>query len=150
MKKLFFISLFASAFFMTGCGQKSTAGTESNADSITVENESTSENADPSIITSEQQFNEVVGAEGLTLVDFYATWCGPCKMMHPILEQLSIECANDVNVIKVDVDENSTLANKFNIQAIPALMLFKKGEIVWSQTGVLELEQLKEIIQKNK
>ncbi len=78
-------------------------------------------------------FNEVI-SEGVTLVDFYADWCGPCKMMAPVLEELAIEMA-DVKFVKVNVDEEGSLAQQFSIMSIPALMVFKDGKVVNSVVG---------------
>ena len=87
--------------------------------------------------------------EGLTLVDFFATWCGPCKMMHPVLEQLKDELGESVRVIKIDVDKNMDLSMQYRIQSVPTLMLFKNGTAVWRQSGVMSLNNLKSIIASN-
>ena len=71
-----------------------------------------------------EKFNEIIKGEGLTLVDFFATWCGPCKMMHPVLEQLKDELGESVRVIKIDVDKNMDLSMQYRIQSVPTLMLF--------------------------
>ena len=76
-----------------------------------------------------EKFNEMINGEQLTLVDFFATWCGPCKMMHPILEQLKEKMGDDIRIQKVDVDKNEALSMQYRIQSVPTLMLFKKGEI---------------------
>ena len=76
-----------------------------------------------------EKFNEMINGEQLTLVDFFATWCGPCKMMHPILEQLKEKMGDDIRILKVDVDKNEALSMQYRIQSVPTLMLFKKGEI---------------------
>ena len=78
-----------------------------------------------------EKFNEMINGELLTLVDFFATWCGPCKMMHPILEQLKEKMGDDIRILKVDVDKNEALSMQYRIQSVPTLMLFKKGEMLW-------------------
>mgnify|MGYP001022330858 FL=1 len=96
-----------------------------------------------------EKFNEIIKGEGLTLVDFFATWCGPCKMMHPVLEQLKDELGESVRVIKIDVDKNMDLSMQYRIQSVPTLMLFKNGVAVWRQSGVMSLNNLKSIIASN-
>nr|WP_296986325.1 thioredoxin [Prevotella sp.] len=89
-----------------------------------------------------EKFNEMINGEQLTLVDFFATWCGPCKMMHPILEQLKEKMSDDIRILKVDVDKNEALSMQYRIQSVPTLMLFKKGEMVWRQNGAMSLNDL--------
>lgn len=89
-----------------------------------------------------EKFNEMINDEQLTLVDFFATWCGPCKMMHPILEQLKEKMRDDIRILKVDVDKNEALSMQYRIQSVPTLMLFKKGEILWRQSGAMSLNDL--------
>ena len=84
----------------------------------------------------------MINGEQLTLVDFFATWCGPCKMMHPILEQLKEKMGDDIRILKVDVDKNEALSMQYRIQAVPTLMLFKKGEMLWRQSGAMSLNDL--------
>lgn len=89
-----------------------------------------------------EKFNEMINGEQLTLVDFFATWCGPCKMMHPILEQLKEKMGDDIRILKVDVDKNEALSMQYRIQSLPTLMLFKKGEMLWRQSGAMSLNDL--------
>lgn len=89
-----------------------------------------------------EKFNEMINGEQLTLVDFFATWCGPCKMMHPILEQLKEKMGDDIRILKVDVDKNEALSMQYRIQSVPTLMLFKKGEMLWRQSGDMSLNDL--------
>lgn len=89
-----------------------------------------------------EKFNEMINSEQLTLVDFFATWCGPCKMMHPILEQLKEKMGDDIRILKVDVDKNEALSMQYRIQSVPTLMLFKKGEMLWRQSGAMSLNDL--------
>ena len=89
-----------------------------------------------------EKFNEMISGEQLTLVDFFATWCGPCKMMHPILEQLKEKMGDDIRILKVDVDKNEALSMQYRIQSVPTLMLFKKEEMLWRQSGAMSLNDL--------
>lgn len=89
-----------------------------------------------------EKFNEMINGEQLTLVDFFATWCGPCKMMHPIMEQLKEKMGDDIRILKVDVDKNEALSMQYRIQSVPTLMLFKKGEMLWRQSGAMSLNDL--------
>lgn len=89
-----------------------------------------------------EKFNEMINGEQLTLVDFFATWCGPCKMMHPILEQLKEKMGDDIRILKVDVDKNEALSMQYRILSVPTLMLFKKGEMLWRQSGAMSLNDL--------
>lgn len=89
-----------------------------------------------------EKFNEMINGEQLTLVDFFATWCGPCKMMHPILEQLKEKMGDDIRILKVNVDKNEALSMQYRIQSVPTLMLFKKGEMLWRQSGAMSLNDL--------
>ena len=89
-----------------------------------------------------EKFNEMINGEQLTLVDFWATWCGPCKMMHPILEQLKEKMGDDIRILKVDVDKNEALSMQYRIQSVPTLMLFKKREMLWRQSGAMSLNDL--------
>ncbi len=92
------------------------------------------------------KFSDIVKSETPTLVDFYATWCGPCKTMAPVLEQLKDQMGSKVRVLKIDVDKNQEVAEKFKIRGVPTFILFKSGEILWRQSGVIELKTLKEKI----
>lgn len=94
-----------------------------------------------------EKFNEIISNDGLTLVDFFATLCGPCQMMHPILEQLKQDLGDSIRIIKIDVDNNEELSMKYQIQAVPTLMLFRKGEVVWKGSGAMPLDALKKVIE---
>ena len=93
-----------------------------------------------------ENFNDIINSEQLTLVDFFATWCGPCKMMHPVLEQLKDELGESIRIKKIDVDKNNSLAMNYRVQSVPTLMLFRKGEMLWRQSGALRLNDLKAIV----
>lgn len=96
-----------------------------------------------------EKFNDIIKSEKLTLVDFFATWCGPCKMMHPVLEQLKGEMGDAIRIIKIDVGNNEEISAEYNIQSVPTLMIFKNGEVVWRESGARSLNELKNIIVKH-
>jgi len=101
--------------------------------------------------TKEKQktFGEMLRTEELVLVDFTATWCGPCKMMAPILDELKSAVGSKVLILKIDVDKNPQASAAYNIQGVPTLILFKKGKIVWRQSGVIPANELKILIDQN-
>lgn len=93
-----------------------------------------------------EKFNDVINGNQLTLVDFYATWCGPCKMMLPVLEQLKADLGDSIRIIKLDVDKSGDIAEAYRIQSVPTLMLFRRGEMLWRQSGAMRLTDLKATI----
>ena len=96
----------------------------------------------------DQNFEQTI-AKGVTLVDFYADWCGPCKMIAPILEEVSSEYSERVKIAKLDVDHNQATSMKYGIRGIPTLMLFKEGNIVATHVGALTKSQLTAFIDSN-
>lgn len=87
-------------------------------------------------------FQELIDGDTPILVDFFATWCGPCKMMQPILEDTAKKMGEKVKIVKVDVDKNPLAASKFQVRGVPTLILFQKGKILWRESGVVPTHQL--------
>jgi len=96
-----------------------------------------------------KQFDELINGNVPVLVDFSAEWCGPCKMMAPVLEQLKDKMANKVRILKVDVDKNRELAGRYRIQSVPTLMLFQGGKTRWTGVGVMTSNHLENVINNN-
>lgn len=94
-------------------------------------------------------FSEIINQNKPVLVDFYAEWCGPCKMMTPILKQVKDNLGQRVSVIKIDVDKNQQLAAKYQVRGVPTLMLFKNGQLLWRQSGVVQKRELIDLIIAN-
>ena len=95
---------------------------------------------------SMEKLNEIINGSQLTLVDFFATWCGPCKMMHPVLEQLKEEMGDSLRIIKIDIDKNEALMEQYRIQSVPTLMLIRKSDALWRQSGAMSLSDLKKVV----
>ncbi len=96
-----------------------------------------------------ETFESLISADKPVLVDFFATWCGPCKMMAPILKDVKDKMGDSIKVIKIDVDKNQRLAAQFNIQGVPTLMVFKNGQTKWRQSGVVQSGHLQQILQQH-
>ncbi|MEO6834090.1 MAG: thioredoxin [Chitinophagaceae bacterium] len=93
-----------------------------------------------------QSFNDLIKSEKPVLVDFHATWCGPCKMMSPILKEVKEELGDTITIIKIDVDKNPEIAQTFSVQGVPTFILFKNGNRLWRQSGAMSKAQLKKIV----
>ena len=97
------------------------------------------------------KFEDIIQGNTLEFVDFFATWCGPCKMMHPVLEGLKKQLGERVKIVKIDIDSpvNRQLVNSYQVQAVPTLMLFKAGKMVWRQSGAMQATQIRQVIEKH-
>jgi len=91
-------------------------------------------------------FNDIIQSDKPVLVDFFATWCGPCQYQGPILEELATAIGDEARIIKIDIDRNQAVAAKYNVRSVPTLMIFKNGEVKWKEAGVKEKEQLIQLL----
>ena len=105
------------------------------------------ENIDSNTITM-SKFNEIINSDIPVLIDFSAEWCQPCKMMPPILKDVKKQLGNRIRILKIDVDKNPAIAQKHQIQSVPTMMVFKKGNIVFRQSGVMQAGQIVQMLQQ--
>lgn len=95
-----------------------------------------------------EKFEDMIQSDKPVLVDFFATWCGPCKMMHPILEELHANVGDKARIITVDIDKNEELAASYRVQSVPTLMVFRNGELLWRESGVRTAAELESVLSK--
>lgn len=102
------------------------------------------------INTMKSSFKDIINSDTPVLVDFFADWCGPCKMLAPILKQVKDEMGEAVKIIKIDVDKNPALASQFQVRGVPTMILFKNGNQLWRQSGVLQKNEIISIVNSHK
>lgn len=92
------------------------------------------------------KFSQIINQDKIVLIDFFAEWCGPCKMMSPILKDVKKELGDSISIIKIDVDKNQALANTYQVKGVPTLMVFKSGKQLWRQSGLLKKDEIIQIL----
>lgn len=99
---------------------------------------------------TQQEFEALIASDRLVLVDFYATWCGPCRAMHPVLDALHSQMQNAVDVVRLDVDrhENTQPVQHYRVMSVPTLILFRQGRVLWRESGVLTLDTLLDVVRR--
>jgi thioredoxin 1 len=95
-------------------------------------------------------FKSIIESDALVLIDFYADWCGPCKTLAPILKEVKAELQDDIKIIKIDVDKNQQLASQYQVRGVPTMILFKNQNQLWRQSGVLQRNELVNIIKQHR
>lgn len=100
-------------------------------------------------MNTKPSFSDLIQSEKPVLVDFFAEWCGPCKMMAPILSDVKSKLGENVKIIKIDVDKNPQIAGAYQVQGVPTLMIFKQGKMLWRQSGVVAANQLVQLVQSH-
>jgi len=95
---------------------------------------------------NKETFGDIIGGDKLVLIDFTAEWCGPCKLMKPILEELRQRMGDKIRILKIDIDRSPVVSDAFNIHSVPTLMLIQNKNILWRQSGVMQTVQLEKII----
>jgi thioredoxin 1 len=97
---------------------------------------------------AKETFGSIINGNKPVLVDFYAEWCGPCKMMKPILEDLRNSMGDQIRILKIDIDRNPAVASSLNISGVPTIVLYQNGKMLWRQSGVVPAKQLQSIIKE--
>ena len=152
------IFLGLSVVFLASCqsksnepmNQESTTTTAITPESISATPVETVANSDDHKKLTLEEFNKEISSEKLSMVDFYTTWCGPCKQMAPFVAEIKAEKSDIVNVIKVDAEAQLDISSKYNLEGYPTIIFFKKGEVIFKQLGALDKEGLLQLVNKYK